>query len=78
RQWRKALADGGRWLDGDARARLQAWLAERPKMATLAELRQRLAQVLDDRSHDAQATLQKLHAWCAEAEASGIAALQAF
>ncbi|GHE42718.1 fatty acid desaturase [Vulcaniibacterium thermophilum] len=78
RQWRKALADGGRWLDGDARARLQAWLAERPKMATLAEFRQRLAQVLDDRSHDAQATLQKLHAWCAEAEASGIAALQAF
>ncbi|HZH43159.1 MAG TPA: fatty acid desaturase [Lysobacter sp.] len=78
RTWRKALADGGRWLDGDARARLQAWLAERPKMATLAEFRQRLAQVLDDRSHDAQATLQKLHAWCAEAEASGIQALEAF
>lgn len=78
RTWRKALADGGRWLDGDARARLQAWLAERPKMATLAEFRQRLAQVLDDRSHDAQATLQRLHAWCAEAEASGIQALEAF
>ena len=37
-----------------------------------------LAQVLDDRSHDAQATLAKLHAWCNEAEASGIQALQAF
>ena len=78
RKLRKGLADGGRWLDGDARERLQKWVAERPRMATLADFRQRLAQVLDDRSHDAQATLQKLHAWCAEAEASGIQALQAF
>ncbi len=78
RPLRKGLADGGRWLDDHKRARLQAWLAERPKMATLAEYRQRLAQVLDDRSHDAQATLQRLHAWCTEAEASGIQSLQAF
>ncbi|QDH71541.1 DesA family fatty acid desaturase [Marilutibacter alkalisoli] len=75
---RRGLADGGRWLDDGKRERLQAWLAERPKMATLAEYRQRLAHVLDDRSHDAQATLQRLQAWCAEAEASGIAALEAF
>ena len=47
-------------------------------MATLAEFRQRLAQVLDDRSHDAQATLNRLHAWCVDAEASGIQSLQAF
>jgi stearoyl-CoA desaturase (delta-9 desaturase) len=47
-------------------------------MATLADYRQRLALVLDERSHDAQATLQKLHAWCIDAEASGIQALQAF
>ena len=78
RKMRHGLADGGRWLDEDKRAKLQAWLAERPKMATLADFRQRLAHVLDDRSHDAQATLQKLHAWCVEAEASGIQALQAF
>jgi stearoyl-CoA desaturase (delta-9 desaturase) len=78
RKLRKGLADGGRWLDGDAQARLQAWLAERPRMATLADYRQRLAQVLDERSSDAQATLQRLHAWCAEAEASGIQALQVF
>ncbi|AWV05940.1 DesA family fatty acid desaturase [Marilutibacter maris] len=78
RALRKGLADDGRWLDDAKRARLQAWLAERPKMATLAEYRQRLAQVLDDRSHDAQATLQRLQAWCAEAEASGIHALEAF
>ena len=78
RKMRHGLADGGRWLDDDKRAKLQAWLAERPKMATLADFRQRLAQVLDDRSHDAQATLAKLHAWCTEAEATGIHALQEF
>ena len=78
RSMRKALADGGRWLDDDKRARLQAWLAERPRMAQLAEFRAKLSQVLDERSHDAQATLAKLQAWCAEAEASGNAALQAF
>ena len=78
RPLRTGLADGGRWLDDDKRARLQAWLAERPKMATLAEYRQRLQQVLDDRSHDAQTTLARLQAWCAEAEATGIQSLQQF
>lgn len=78
RRLRKGLADGGRWLDGDARERLQHWIDERPRMATVADFRQRLAQVLDDRSHDAQATLTRLHAWCVEAEASGIQALQQF
>jgi stearoyl-CoA desaturase (delta-9 desaturase) len=75
---RKGLADGGRWLDDDKKARLAAFLAERPKLATVAEYRARLAQVLDDRSHDAKATLARLHAWCQEAEASGIASLQQF
>ena len=78
RKLRQGLADGGRWLDGDAQARLQAWLAEQPRMAQLAEYRAKLAQVLDERSNDAQVTLAKLHAWCAEAEASGIQALEAF
>jgi stearoyl-CoA desaturase (delta-9 desaturase) len=75
---RKALADDGRWLDDDKKARLAAFIAERPKLATVAEYRARLAQVLDDRSHDAKATLARLHAWCQEAEASGIASLQQF
>ena len=78
RALRRGLADGGRWLDDDKRARLQAWLAERPQIAQLADFRARLAQVLDERSNDAQATLAKLHAWCAEAEATGNAALRAF
>src|SRR5688572_3206516 len=78
RKLRHGLADGGRWLDDDKRAKLQAWVAERPSIATLADYRQRLAQVLDDRSHDAQATLARLQAWCAEAEASGNQKLQEF
>ena len=78
RHLRKALADGGRWLDDDKRARLQAWLAASPRMQQIADYRVRLAQVLDERSHDAQATLAKLHAWCSEAEASGVLALQQF
>lgn len=78
RKLRQGLADGGRWLDDEKRARLQAWVDESPRMAQIAEYRQRLAQVLDERSIDAQATLQKLHAWCVDAEASGIHALQDF
>lgn len=78
RKLRKGLADGGRWLDDEKRARLQAWLADRPHMATLAEYRQRLQHVLDERSNDAQATLQKLHDWCVAAEATGNQALQQF
>jgi stearoyl-CoA desaturase (delta-9 desaturase) len=78
RPLRRGLADGGRRLDDEKRARLQAWLAESPRMAQLAEFRAKLSQVLDERSHDAQATLARLQAWCAEAEASGNAALQAF
>ncbi|MBS0213790.1 MAG: fatty acid desaturase [Proteobacteria bacterium] len=78
RKLRKGLADGGRWLDGSARERMQAFLARRPHLATLAEFRTRLAAVLEERSTDANASLQRLQAWCAEAEATGIRALQEF
>jgi len=78
RKLRKGLADGGRWLDAGARERLQAFIARRPQIATLVEYRARLAAVLEERSNDASATLQRLQAWCAEAEATGIRALQEF
>jgi stearoyl-CoA desaturase (delta-9 desaturase) len=78
RKLRKGLADGGRWLDAGARERLQAFIARRPQIATLVEFRARLAAVLEERSTDAAASLQRLQAWCAEAEASGIRALQEF
>ena len=78
RKLRKGLADGGRWLDPSARERLQAFVSRRPQLATLVEFRARLATVLEERSLDASATLQRLQVWCAEAEATGIRALQDF
>ncbi len=78
RRLRRGLADDGRWLDADARARLQAFIARKPKLATLIEYRARLAAVLEERSHDAGVTLQRLQDWCREAETSGIRALEDF
>ena len=78
RKLRKALADDGRWLKPDARQQLQTWVAQRPRMRTLVEHRARLAAVLEVRSQNAADTLHHLQAWCHEAEASGIRALQEF
>jgi stearoyl-CoA desaturase (delta-9 desaturase) len=78
RRLRSGLADDGRWLKPDARQQLQAWISQRPRMATLVEYRRRLAAVLDARSQDAGDTLHALQDWCREAEATGIRALQEF
>lgn len=78
RKLRKGLSDDGRWLKPDARAQLQAWIASRPRIRALVEHRARLAAVLEARGNDAAANLQNLQAWCKEAEASGIRALQDF
>ena len=78
RKLRKGLADDGRWLKPDAREQLQQWVAQRPRIHTLVEYRARLAAVLETRSQSANETLQQLQAWCREAEASGIQALEAF
>ena len=76
RQLRKGMVDDGRWLKPDARAQLQAWIASKPRIQTLVEYRARLSEVLESRSHDAGEKLKRLQAWCAEAEASGVRALQ--
>ena len=47
-------------------------------MRTLVEHRASLAAVLEARSQNAADTLHLLQAWCHEAEASGIRALQEF
>jgi stearoyl-CoA desaturase (delta-9 desaturase) len=78
RKLRRGLADDGRWLKPDARAKLQAFVAQRPRIGALVEHRRRLAAVLGARSHDASERLHALQAWCHEAEASGIRALQEF
>jgi stearoyl-CoA desaturase (delta-9 desaturase) len=78
RKLQKGLADDGRWLKPDAREQLQLWVAQRPRIHTLIEYRARLAAVLETRSQSANDTLQQLQAWCREAEASGIQALEEF
>lgn len=78
RKLRHGLADDGRWLKPEARAQMQAWVDESPRIRALVEARARLAQVLTARSHDAAERLHQLQAWCHEAEASGIHALQAY
>jgi stearoyl-CoA desaturase (Delta-9 desaturase) len=78
RQLRKGIADDGRWLDPDARAQLQAWIDQRPRIRTLVQYRASLAAVLEARAQNASESLQNLQAWCREAEASGIRALQEY
>ncbi len=78
RRLRKGLVDDGRWLKPDARAQMQAWLASRPRILALVEHRRRLAEVLESRGSDAAEKLKRLQAWCAEAEASGVRALQEY
>jgi stearoyl-CoA desaturase (delta-9 desaturase) len=75
---RKGLSDDGRWLKPEAREQLNAWVAQHPRIRALVEHRARLAAVLEARGNDAAGTLQNLQAWCREAEASGIRALQDF
>jgi len=78
RRLRKGLVDDGRWLKPDKREQLDAWVAQRPRIRTLVEHRRRLAALLEARTHDAAERLKHLQAWCHEAEASGIRALQEY
>jgi len=78
RKLRRGLVDDGRWLNPEARAQMQRWVANSPRMQQLIEQRARLAAVLDARGQGAAETLARLQQWCAEAEASGSRSLQAF
>ncbi|MGS1077145.1 DesA family fatty acid desaturase [Pseudoxanthomonas beigongshangi] len=76
RKLRRGLVDDGRWLKPDAREQLRTWVSQRPRIRALVEHRARLSALLEARSHDAAERLKALQAWCHEAEASGIRALQ--
>nr|WP_199045202.1 fatty acid desaturase [Dyella sp. ASV24] len=76
RRMRRALADGGRWLDNEGRDRMQAVLAKRPTLSTVCDFRNRLAALMEQRG--AEQALKGLQQWIAEAEQSGIRALQEF
>ncbi|WP_242111976.1 DesA family fatty acid desaturase [Luteimonas aquatica] len=76
RKLRKGMVDDGRWLKPDAREQLRSWVAQRPRIRTLVEYRARLSALLEARTQNAAESLHNLQAWCREAEASGIRALQ--
>ncbi|GAB2499634.1 fatty acid desaturase [Pseudoxanthomonas sangjuensis] len=78
RKLRKGLVDDGRWLKPEARQQLSDWVSRRPRIHALVEHRARLSALLEARGHDAAERLRHLQAWCREAEASGIRALQEY
>jgi stearoyl-CoA desaturase (delta-9 desaturase) len=78
RKLRRALANGGRWLDEASSAKLQRALRERPQLATVCEFRTRLAGLLERNGRNADALLESLKQWCHEAEATGIRTLAEF
>jgi len=78
RALRRALANGGRWLDERSRERLAEAVKQRPLLATVCEFRTRLAAVLERGNGGAEAMMASLTEWCREAEATGIRTLQDF
>ncbi len=70
RRLRRALANGGRWLDKAGKARLATIVENRPRLKQIAEYRARLAALMDQRSKP-ESRLAALQQWCREAEASG-------
>ncbi|MGY3039733.1 stearoyl-CoA desaturase (delta-9 desaturase) [Rhodanobacter sp. TND4EL1] len=76
RRLRRALADGGRWLDSEGRDRLQVVLAKRPTLAIVVDFRTRLVALMEQRG--AEQALKGLQQWIHEAEESGIRSLQEF
>ncbi|MBU6248116.1 MAG: fatty acid desaturase [Xanthomonadaceae bacterium] len=76
RRVRRALADGGRWLDGEGHDKMQAVLAKRPTLRIVVDFRSRLVALMEQRGTDQ--ALRGLQQWIHEAEQSGIRALQDF
>jgi stearoyl-CoA desaturase (delta-9 desaturase) len=75
---RRAFRSEGKWLDAAHRERFSAWIAERPNTARLMAFRASLLAIYEIKSAAAEAKMDALRAWCAEAEASGIRQLEEF
>ena len=73
---RRALADGGRWLDTEGHARLAAVIEKRPTLRTVVEYRARLAALIEQRKPES--ALASLQQWIHEAEQSGNRMLAAY
>ncbi|MGH8152280.1 MAG: DesA family fatty acid desaturase [Rhodanobacteraceae bacterium] len=70
RRLRRALANGGRWLDTTGKDRLATIVEKRPRLKQISEYRARLAALMEQRGKP-ESTLVALQQWCREAEASG-------
>jgi stearoyl-CoA desaturase (delta-9 desaturase) len=69
RRLRRALANGGRWLDKNGKSRLAAAVENRPRLQQINEYRARLAALMEQRRPES--ALAALQQWCHDAEASG-------
>ena len=78
RKLRKALGNGGRWLDAGSRERMTAFTESRPQLRTVCEFRARLATLMERNGRNGDALLDSLKQWCHEAEATGIRTLAEF
>jgi stearoyl-CoA desaturase (delta-9 desaturase) len=78
RKLRKALGNGGRWLDAASRERMNAFTENRPQLRTVCEFRARLAALTERNGRNGDALLDSLKQWCHEAEATGIRTLAEF
>ena len=79
RKLRRALGNGGRWLDAASRERLTAFTDRHPQLRTVCEFRARLAALTEQRSgRNADGLIEALKEWCHEAEATGIRTLAEF
>ena len=73
---RRALANGGCWLDDDERGRLNAWIDTRPCLRTLCRFRAELASLMEQRDVDAGA--RGLSQWVQAAMDTDIGSLRTF
>jgi stearoyl-CoA desaturase (delta-9 desaturase) len=75
---RKLLVREGLQVDARVSEQLQKVLRSSPDVQTIYVFKQRLKELWTQRVKDQMEHVQRLQAWCADAEASGIAALQQF
>jgi len=78
RKLRRALGNGGRWLDSASRERMVAFTEKHPQLRTVCEFRARLAALTERNGRNADGMLDGLKEWCREAEATGIRTLAEF
>jgi len=78
RRARKLLVRQPKLLDPQAHERLGDILSRNQALATVHRFRERLSELWSGTHLSNERLLEKLHQWCAEAEASGIEALEEF